>query len=133
MFFKQGKNDLTQDFNRFLSEMNESFSIITDLEQLKDNFSARLKELLKTDHIYILMLNPNLNRYLPIENIITNSQNDHILYFNTSDKLIFWLSVNKTFLNIRQNPEVFAFFTKREQELLEQRSISLIYPFIVMN
>jgi two-component system, NtrC family, sensor kinase len=133
MFFKQGKNDLTQDFNRFLSEMNESFSIITDLEQLKDNFSARLKELLKTDHIYILMLNPDLNRYLSVENITTNSQNDDILYFNTSDKLIFWLSVNKTFLDVSQNPQVFAFFTKREQDLLKKRSISLIYPFIVMN
>lgn len=133
MFFKQGNNDLNQNFKRFLSEMNESFSIITDLEQLKDNFSARLKELLKTDHIYILMLNPDLNRYLTVENITSNSQYDDLLYFNTSDKLVFWLSVNKTFLNISQDPQVFAFFTRREQELLEQRRISLIYPFIVMN
>lgn len=133
MIFKQSKNDLNRDFNRFLSEMNESFSIITDLEQLKDNFSSRIKELLKTDHIYILMLNPDLNRYLTVENIISKSQYDELLYFNTSDKLVFWLSVNKTFLNISQYPEVFAFFTIREQELLKLRSISLIYPFIVMN
>ncbi len=133
MFFKQDKDDLNQNFKRFLSEMNESFSIITDLEQLKDNFSSRIKELLKTDHIYILMLNPDLNRYLTVENITSNSQYDDLLYFNTSDKLVFWLSVNKTFLNISQDPQVFAFFTRREQELLEQRSISLIYPFIVMN
>jgi len=133
MFFKQGNNDLNQNLKRFLSEMNESFSIITDLEQLKDNFSARLKELLKTDHIYILMLNPDLNRYLTVENIITNSHPKDILYFNTSDKLIFWLSVNKTFLEINQNAQVFDFFTRREQELLKQRKISLIYPFIVMN
>jgi hypothetical protein len=38
MIFKQSKNDLNRDFNRFLSEMNESFSIITDREQLKDKF-----------------------------------------------------------------------------------------------
>ena len=133
MLFRQSKNDLNQDFNRFLSEMNESFSIITDLEQLKDNFSSRIKELLKTDHIYILMLNPDLNRYLTVENITSNSQYDELLYFNTSDKLVFWLSVNKTFLNISHDPEVFAFFTIREQELLKLRSISLIYPFIVMN
>ena len=133
MLFRQSKNDLNQDFNRFLSEMNESFSIITDLEQLKDNFSSRIKELLKTDHIYILMLNPDLNRYLTVENITSNSQYDELLYFNTSDKLIFWLSVNKTFLNLSHDPQVFAFFTRREQELLKLKSISLIYPFIVMN
>ena len=133
MLFRQSKNDLNRDFNRFLSEMNESFSIITDLEQLKDNFSSRIKELLKTDHIYILMLNPDLNRYLTVENITSNSQYDELLYFNTSDKLIFWLSVNKTFLNLSHDPQVFAFFTRREQELLKLKSISLIYPFIVMN
>jgi signal transduction histidine kinase len=133
MLFKQSKNDLNRDFNRFLSEMNESFSIITDLEQLKDNFSSRIKELLKTDHIYILMLNPDLNRYLTVENITSNAQYDELLYFNTSDKLIFWLSVNKTFLNLSHDPQVFAFFTRREQELLKLKSISLIYPFIVMN
>jgi nitrogen-specific signal transduction histidine kinase len=133
MLFKQGNNDLNQNFNRFLSEMNESFSIITDLEQLKDNFSARIKELLKTDHIYILMLNPDLNRYLPVENINTNPQPKDILYFSASDKLIFWLSVNKTFLEINKNQEVFDFLTSREQELLKKKNISLIYPFIVMN
>jgi signal transduction histidine kinase len=133
MLFRRSKTDLNRDFNRFLSEMNESFSIITDLEQLKDNFSSRIKELLKTDHIYILMLNPDLNRYLTVENITSNSQYDELLYFNASDKLIFWLSVNKTFLNLSQDPQVFTFFTRREQELLELKSISLIYPFIVMN
>jgi signal transduction histidine kinase len=79
------------------------------------------------------MLNPDLNRYLTVENITSNSQHDELLYFNTSDKLVFWLSVNKTFLYISQDPQVFAFFTRREQELLKLRSISLIYPFIVMN
>jgi signal transduction histidine kinase len=132
VMFRQN-DDLKQNLNRFLSEMNESFSIITDLQQLKDNFSARLKELLKTDNIYILMLNPDLNRYLPVGNVTSNPQSKDMIYFSTSDKLIFWLSVNKTFLEINQNPQIFEFFTMREQELLNQRNISLIYPFIVMN
>jgi signal transduction histidine kinase len=80
------------------------------------------------------MLNPDLNKYLTVENFSNNSNHDDgLLYFNASDKLIFWLSVNRTFLNISQNPQVFAFFTIREQELLAKRDISLIYPFIVMN
>lgn len=132
MQLKAVKKETNQDLNRFLSEMNESFSIITDLEQLKNNFSARLKELLKTDRIYILMLNPDFNKYVTVENIIGNPQYDEF-YFNSSDKLIFWLSVNKTFLNINKDTQVFAFFTKREQELLKMMDISLVYPFIVMN
>lgn len=132
MHLKTVKKGINHDLNRLLSEMNESFSIITDLEQLKNNFSAKLRELLKTDRIYILMLNQDLNKYVTVENIMGNPQYGEF-YFNFSDKLIFWLSVNKTFLNINKDTQVFDFFTKREQEILKMMDISLVYPFIVMN
>jgi signal transduction histidine kinase len=126
------KTKLT-DINRFLSELNESFSIITDLEQLKDNFSARLKEIFNTKDIYILLLNPDLNRFQPVERIISTTRIERIPQFFTSDKLIFWLSVNKTFLVIDDNKDILDFLTRREQELLAELNVGLVYPFIVMN
>ena len=41
--------------------------------------------------------------------------------------------MNKTFLDIDQHRDVFAFLSKREQELLEQLNAGILYPFIVMN
>lgn len=121
------------DVNRFLSELNESFSIITDLEQLKDNFSAHLKEIFNTKEIFIFLLNPDLNRFLPVERLIETNRSKSIPLFFVSDKLIFWLSVNKTFLIIDNNRDIFAFLSRREQDLLTALNVGLIYPFIVMN
>lgn len=121
------------DINRFLSELNESFSIITDLEQLKDNFSARLKNIFNTNEIHIFLLNPDLNRFQPVEKIISATRAENIIQFYVSDKLIFWLSVNKTFLVIDDNHEIFNFLSKPEQELLQDLNVGLVYPFIVMN
>lgn len=121
------------DINRFLSELYESFSIITDLEQLKDNFSARLKELFNTHEIHIFLLHPDLNRFLPVDNLVETNRNEGDLYFLNSDKLIFWLLVNKTFLNIQEKKDVLAFLTTREKNLLDNLNTRLVYPFIVMN
>jgi signal transduction histidine kinase len=121
------------DINRFLSELNESFSIITDLEQLKDNFSARLKELFGTDNILIFLLHPDLNRFLPVNTLTENSRNSAVPYILPTDRMIFWLSVNKTFLDLQNNREVYLFLSDRERELLAGFNTGLIYPFIVMN
>lgn len=119
--------------NRFLSELNESFSIITDLEQLKDNFSAHLKEIFETKDIHIFLLNPDLNRYLPVERLIEKTRNENVPQFYISDRLIFWLSVNKTFLVIDNNPDIFSFLSQREHRLLSELNAGFIYPFVVMN
>lgn len=113
--------------------MNESFSIIIDLEQLKDNFKARLKEVFQTSEIFVFLLHPDLNKFLPVEKITTTAHYENIACFQISDKLIFWLSVNKTFLDIDRSNDIFSFLTIREQNLLKDLNAGLIYPFIVMN
>jgi signal transduction histidine kinase len=129
----RGSKNKLNDINRFLSELNESFSIITDLEQLKDNFSARLKVIFNTNDIRIFLLNPDLNRFQPVEKIISTVRNENIPQFYISDKLIFWLSVNKTFLVIDGNRDILDFLSQRERELLTELNVGLVYPFIVMN
>lgn len=133
MFSEHASKNKLPDIGKFLSEVNESFSIIMDLGQLKDNFSARLKELFDTKEISIFLLNPDINRFLPVEKISQSSQSEDIPTFFTSDKLIFWLSVNKTVLSIDEKPQVFSFLSVREQELLNHLNVCLVYPFIVMN
>lgn len=133
MLSDRSRKNKPADINRFLSELYESFSIITDLEQLKDNFSARLKEVFSTRDIHIFLLHPDLNRFLPVDKLVETNRNEGNLYFLNSDKLIFWLLVNKTFLNIQEKKDVFAFLTPREKDLLNHLNIRLVYPFIVMN
>ena len=115
-----------------LSEFNKSLSLITDIVQLNNNFKAHIKEITQVTDIKIFLLNPDNNRFTPIENN-TISEKKSALYFLNEDKLVFWLNVNKTYLILKENKQVFSFFTKREQELLNHLKVTIIYPYIIMN
>lgn len=117
---------------QILSEFNKSLSLITDIAQLNYNFKAHVKEITQVTDIKILLLNPDNNRFTPIEDNAL-SKKEYDLYFLNEDKLIFWLNVNKTYLILKENEQVFSFFTKREQELLNNLKVTIVYPYIIMN
>jgi len=121
------------DIQVFLSELNKSFSLITDIEQLNYNFTARIREIISVRSILVLLLDPEINRFLPIKDKKPADLKDNSLYFLPGDKMIFWFNVNRTHLLIPENPEIFSFFSEREQALLSRLKIIFIYPFIIMN
>jgi two-component system, NtrC family, sensor kinase len=133
MFFRKNKTRKIDDFTRHLSEMNFSFSIISDLKQLRDNFSARIKELVTVEKVHILLFNPDTSKYLPVNELLSFSKHPGGLSFSQADKLIFWLSVNKRALIICENPDIMKFLGPREQDILEKNEIEVVYPFVVMN
>ncbi len=115
-----------------LSEFYKSLSIITDIDQLNSNFKAKVKATLSVDDINILLYNEDLNRYILTAEKNEKELNDTI-YFLPSDKLVFWLNVNKTFLQVQEHPDIISFLSEREQNLIKNNYIRLIYPFVVMN
>jgi signal transduction histidine kinase len=113
--------------------MNLSFSIISDLKQLRDYFCSRIRELLAVDKVFIFLLHSDTNKYMLL-NEAENEPCQHEKYiFSPSDKLIFWLSVNKTFINFDENPDVVSFITEHERQMLEKMKVTMAYPFVVMN
>jgi signal transduction histidine kinase len=133
MFDKPGIKKEGIDIQVFLSELNKSFSLITDIDQLNYNFTARIKDIISIRSILVMLLDPEINRFLPIKDRKPVSLKEDSLYFLPGDKLIFWFNVNRTHLLIPENPEIFSFLTEREQALLSQQKIVFIYPFIIMN
>ena len=51
-----------------LSEFNKSLTLITDLRQLKDNFIAKIKELVPVSNVIILLLNHDKNLFVRVIN-----------------------------------------------------------------
>jgi signal transduction histidine kinase len=131
-----GKSDVRKegiDIRMFLSELNKSFSIIADIDQLNKNFASRIKEIINIKDIFVLLLDPELNKFLPIEDMKTISGKRDSFYFLPEDKLIFWLNVNRSHILLPENHEVFLFFSEREKTLLTKCKIVFIYPFVIMN
>lgn len=121
------------DISRAISELNKSFSLITDLSQLRNNFVAHVSEITGTKNIHVFMLDPDYNRYYPIREEGRPGQSDPDLYFISGEKMIFWLNVNKTLLNFPEHPDVYDFFSDREKAVLEGMNAEIIYPFVLMN
>lgn len=133
MFLRKKQQNDVRDFSQFISEMNLSFSIISDLKQLRDYFCSRIRELLAVDKVFIFLLHSDTNKYMLL-NEAENEPCQHEKYiFSPSDKLIFWLSVNKTFINFDENPDVVSFITEHERQMLEKMKVTMAYPFVVMN
>jgi len=112
-----------------MSEFNRSLSLFVDKEQLRANIISKLKKIISVEDIYIFLLNAEQNKFvaekdtLPIGNFS----------FLTTCKLAFWLNINETYLDLKDNKEVFYFLTPPEQEILSSLKIEIVYPMRVMN
>lgn len=116
-----------------LEEFLRSLNSIVGLDQLLDNFTAKLKELFDAAAVYIVLYEPITNRYVGKiakgvnPGLVTN------LNFSRSDNLVKWLTVNRCALNVTRNDEVIRFLSAQERELLDATNIVLAVPLIVLN
>ncbi|MFC1537819.1 ATP-binding protein [Candidatus Latescibacterota bacterium] len=121
------------EFRKAFSEFSKSLTLIIDIDQLKDNVIAKIREIVHTDTILILLLNPDLNRLeLAEARGMQNIQRDTFM-FPAESPLIQWFTVNETYLVISQNPAIVSFFTEHEQEKIREAGVELIFPLLAMN
>jgi len=126
---KSKQKERSDSFKQVMSEFNRSLSLFVDKEQLRANIISKLKKIISVEDIYIFLLNAEQNKFvaekdtLPIGNFS----------FLTNCKLAFWLNINETYLNLKDNKEVFDFLTPPEQEILSSLKIEIVYPMRVMN
>jgi len=116
-----------------LEEFLKSLNSIVGLDQLLDNFSAKLKELFDAAAVYIVLYEPITNRYVGKMAKGANPELVTSLNFSRSDNLVKWLTVNRCALDVTNNDEVIRFLSRQEQELLQSTNIVLAVPLIVLN
>ena len=121
------------EFKQALTEFSRSLTLIVDLEQLKDNISSKIREIIKVDNIFIYLINPDLNRFQLAKARGFEIKKSDQFYFLPDDPMIRWLAVNETYLIISENPQIFSFFSEREQELIKNTHVDFIFPLIAMN
>jgi two-component system, NtrC family, sensor kinase len=122
-----------QDFREAFSEFSKSLTLIIDLDQLKDNVIAKIREVIQVDSILIFLLNPDLNRFeIAASRGIKDFEEGRFLFY-PDEPLIRWFSVNETHLVISKNPQIWEFFTEREREILSETGTDLIFPLLAMN
>lgn len=131
LFTEFGKKRV--EFKQAFTEFSKSLMLIVDLEQLKDNVISKINEIIQVDSIFIYLLNPDFNRFELAEVRGFETIHNNQLYFVPEDNLIRWLTVNQTPLIISKNPEIFKFFTGREQKILKEINADYLFPLMAMN
>jgi signal transduction histidine kinase len=112
-------------------EFIKSLHLIVGLEQLLENFSAKLKEMLAAETLYVVLFEPITNRYVG-----KKAKGAHVewlaeLNFSRADNLMKWLSVNQIPLEVAKAAAVMQFLSERERALLHKTGT--VVPLIVIN
>jgi len=120
-------------FRQALAEFSRSLMLIVDLEQLKDNVISKIQEIIQVDRIFIVLLNPESNRFQVAECRGYDPNRVQHISFRPDDRLIQWLKTNETYLMLPENPGAFNFLSPREKTLLQEWNIQVVFPLITMN
>jgi len=121
------------EFGEAFSEFSKSLTLIIDIEQLKDNVIAKIREIIHVDPILIFLHNPDMNRYdvEEVRGLAVDGASG--MYFFPEEPLIRWFTINESSLLIPENPAVFSFFNERERDILTRSHATLLFPLMVMN
>ena len=116
-----------------LSEFNRSLMLIVDKELLINNAIAKIKQITPVSKILFFLLKPDTDQFQQVGNQSEENSEFEQIVFNHHSKLINWLSVNESFLVASEAGDVMAYFSDKEQMLIINNDIELVYPLKIMN
>jgi signal transduction histidine kinase len=114
-------------------EFLRALTTIVGLDQLLENFSAKLRETLHVETVYLVLYEPITNRYVGKKAKGVKSSALEHLNFSKNDNLIRWLNVNRAILELDRSPEIVRYFSDHERDILDKTVSMLVVPLIVVN
>ncbi len=116
-----------------MAEMLSALSSIIGLNQLLDNFAAKLKEMFGAANVFVVLYEPITDRFVG-----KMAKGEHTAFlreltFSRTSNLMKWLSVNRCSLETAQSREIVKFLLEDEQRILREGDIQLCVPLIVGN
>jgi hypothetical protein len=108
LFKKKAAVDLLPASEEFV----KSLHLIVGLEQLLENFSAKLREMLDAGAVYVVLFEPISNRYVGKKAKGGHAEWLAELNFSRSDHLIKWLNINQCPLEVNRQKEIIRFFRR---------------------
>ena len=121
------------DLHLVTEEFLKSLNLIVGLDQLLENFSAKLREILDAESLSVVLFEPITNRYVGKAAKGNHAEWLSEVNFLGTDNLMKWLSVNQCPLDVRKETEVIQFLSTRENDLLQKTKTVLVVPLIVIN
>ncbi|HUN66803.1 MAG TPA: ATP-binding protein [Bacteroidota bacterium] len=116
-----------------MTEILHALNSIVGLNQLLENFTAKVREIFRASAVYLILFEPITRQYL---GKMARGNGGELLgdfSFAHTDNLIRWLNVNRSPLDLQREKSVVDYLLPRERDLLGRAGIRLCIPLIVGN
>jgi signal transduction histidine kinase len=118
---------------RMLAEFNRSMMLIADRDLLVINISLKIMQIIPVNRIAVFLLNSETEKYLCAGKQREDDELFRRQHFTPHSKLVNWLSINETYFHTSRMSEVMSYFSDREQKMIREAGIDLIFPLKVIN
>jgi len=114
-------------------ELLESLRLIVGLDHLLGRLATGLRELSGADTVYIVQREPITGRYTGGKACGRRASRLDSVAFLPSDRLIRWLTTNRSEFDVVRQADVLGFLTPGERDLLATSGVELVIPLTTPN
>ncbi|MHB8095059.1 MAG: GAF domain-containing sensor histidine kinase [Candidatus Aminicenantales bacterium] len=118
---------------RVFREYEDSLSLIEDYDHIIRNFLGRIREVCSVRKIALLIHNTESGRFEPSASSDDMGEGFPQALFSRGSRLVKWLKVNGTFLDVSSQPDVLEYLDPGKSGLLESSGIAVCFPLMSMN
>jgi len=114
-------------------EFENSLNLIEDFDHLAANFLGKIKEICSVRTLILLIYDSDTGRFSPAASSGSSGDEARRIFFPRSSRLVKWLKVNGSYLDIPRQTGILEYLTPTEAETLGSLGIEICFPLMSMN
>ena len=114
-------------------EFEGSVNLIEDSDHIARNFLGKIGEVVPHPKLILLVHDADIGRFVYAASANASEEEAGSISFSRGSRLVKWLKVNETYLEISRRSGVLEYLTSRETDILKARGIEICFPLISMN
>jgi signal transduction histidine kinase len=114
-------------------EFEDSVNIIEDYDHIARNLLGKIREVIPLPKLILMTFDTDTGRFVCAAS--ANAAEDEVrsIALPRNSRLVKWLKVNETYLDLSRQSGVVTFLSARETEVLTALGIEICFPLIAMN
>lgn len=114
-------------------EFEGSVNLIEDSEHIARNFLGKIHEVVPLPKLILLIHDADIGRFVYTASVNAAEAEARSISFPRNSRLVRWLKVNETYLEISRRSGVLEYLTGRETDILDALGVEMCFPLISMN
>jgi len=114
-------------------EFEGSVNLIEDYDHIARNFLGKIREVVPLPKLILLVHDADMGRFTLAAFANAAEDEARSISFPRNSRLVRWLKVNETYLEISRRSGVLEYLTSRETEILDALGVEMCFPLISMN